>query len=92
MSGSRVAFTDVLDTSVALMSMFWGDTVTAMILVVLYCVYYFVDYSGACVHVGNVEKTAVVEDRLAESLDYGLGRYVEEGSDLRMRHSDVVVE
>jgi len=63
-----------------------------MILVVLYGVYYFVNYSRACVHVRYVEKTAVVEDRLSESLVYGLGRYAEEGRDLRMRHSDVVVE
>tara|TARA_R110002012_G_C11575086_1_gene604786 strand:- start:304 stop:495 length:192 start_codon:yes stop_codon:yes gene_type:complete len=63
-----------------------------MILVVLYGVYYFVDNSGAGVHVGNVENATVVEDRFAESLCYGLLGDVEEGCDLRVRHSDVIVE
>tara|TARA_R110000824_G_scaffold59720_1_gene160142 strand:+ start:13110 stop:13301 length:192 start_codon:yes stop_codon:yes gene_type:complete len=63
-----------------------------MILVVLYGVYYLVNNIGAGVHVANVRNAAVVEDRLSESLGYGLLRDAEEGGDLRMRHSDVVVE
>jgi hypothetical protein len=59
---------------------------------VLYRVGYFVDDFCASVHVANEKYRAVVEDWFAESSLDGLERQAKERCDLRMRHSDVIVE